>query len=154
MDLRARRVLPLLVLGALAGPAGCAREEPPPPAASTAALAAATPPGCDADDGGLRLPTGFCAAVFADHIGHARHLAVAPNGECHANTWVAADDPVAPPGGFIVALRDADRDGHAETVARFGGEALPGRAGAGGRASPCTTAGFSSKPTRGSSGTV
>jgi len=35
---------------------------------------------CSNDDTGLKLPAGFCATVFADGIGHARHLAVGPNG--------------------------------------------------------------------------
>ena len=35
---------------------------------------------CPSDDSGLKLPTGFCATVFADGIGHARHIVVAPGG--------------------------------------------------------------------------
>jgi hypothetical protein len=35
----------------------------------TGALRAA----CPADDSGLTLPAGFCATIFADGIGHARH---------------------------------------------------------------------------------
>jgi len=35
---------------------------------------------CVADNGGITLSPGFCATVFADRLGHARHLAVAPNG--------------------------------------------------------------------------
>src|SRR3984957_20871403 len=31
---------------------------------------------CTHDDSGLKLPTGFCATVFAEDIGHTRHLAV------------------------------------------------------------------------------
>jgi glucose/arabinose dehydrogenase len=41
---------------------------------------------CREDDSGLKLPPGFCATVFADGIGHARHLAVAPNGVVYVNT--------------------------------------------------------------------
>ena len=33
---------------------------------------------CPSDDSGLKLPAGFCASVFADDIGHARHLVVRP----------------------------------------------------------------------------
>jgi hypothetical protein len=29
---------------------------------------------CPGDNGGITLPAGFCATVFADNIGHARHL--------------------------------------------------------------------------------
>ena len=42
---------------------------------------------CPNDDSGLKLPDGFCATVFADGIGHARHVAVAPNGVVYTNTW-------------------------------------------------------------------
>src|SRR5258708_39077759 len=35
---------------------------------------------CPNDDSGLTLPSGFCATVFADDIGHARHMVVAPSG--------------------------------------------------------------------------
>ena len=45
------------------------------------------PTSCPADDSGLRLPAGFCATIFADGIGHARHLVVAPNGVVYVNTW-------------------------------------------------------------------
>lgn len=34
---------------------------------------------CPENDSGLKLPPGFCATIFADDIGHARHLVVAPN---------------------------------------------------------------------------
>jgi hypothetical protein len=32
---------------------------------------------CPETDSGLKLPAGFCATIFADGIGHARHLVVA-----------------------------------------------------------------------------
>jgi hypothetical protein len=32
---------------------------------------------CSGDNGGIALPPGFCATVFANNIGHARHLVVA-----------------------------------------------------------------------------
>ena len=35
---------------------------------------------CPSGDSGITVPPGFCATVFADDIGHARHLVVAPNG--------------------------------------------------------------------------
>ena len=35
---------------------------------------------CVGDNGGITLSPGFCATVFADKLGHARHMAVAPNG--------------------------------------------------------------------------
>jgi hypothetical protein len=65
-------------------------------------------PECPHDDSGLKLPPGFCATVFADGIGHARHMAVATNGVVYVNTWSGRyygnDTPHA--GGFLVALQD------------------------------------------------
>ena len=42
--------------------------------------AAAAAGACPGEQSGLTLPTGFCATIFADDIGHARHLVVAANG--------------------------------------------------------------------------
>ena len=82
---------------------------------------ATAPAQCDPGNGGITLPAGFCATVFADNVGHARHLAVAPNGDVYVNTWTTERTKTPPPaGGYIVALRDTDRDGRAETVERFG----------------------------------
>ncbi len=42
---------------------------------------------CDADNGGITLPPGFCAVVVpvvvADQVGLARHLVVTPNGNIY-----------------------------------------------------------------------
>jgi glucose/arabinose dehydrogenase len=73
---------------------------------------------CAPDNGGITLPAGFCASVFADNIGHARHLAVAEDGTVYVNTL--RKDEKVPPGGFLVALRDANGDGVAEIIERFG----------------------------------
>ena len=77
---------------------------------------------CAEDNGGLTLPPNFCATVYADNIGHARHLVVAPNGVVYVNTWsgryYANDTP--PPGGFLVALQDTTGDGRADVTIRFG----------------------------------
>ena len=77
---------------------------------------------CPADNGGITLPAGFCATVFADTVGHARHMAIAPNGTVYVNTWSGRYYGNAPPprGGFIVALRDTTGDGVADVRARFG----------------------------------
>jgi hypothetical protein len=40
-------------------------------------------PQCDEGNAGITLPPGFCAAVFADEIGVARHLVVTPNGDVY-----------------------------------------------------------------------
>jgi hypothetical protein len=42
---------------------------------------------CPSSESGLKLPAGFCATIFADHIGHARHLVVSPSGVVYVNTW-------------------------------------------------------------------
>lgn len=49
--------------------------------------AAAEHKGCDPGNAGLTLPPGFCASIFADNLGRARHLTVAPNGDVYVNTW-------------------------------------------------------------------
>src|SRR5688572_11435484 len=94
------------------------------PEAGTAQSKSASPapPPAKCESAGLTLPAGFCATVFADDLGLARHLAVAPDGTVYVNTWRTPykKDAKIPPGGFIVALRDADGDGVAEKVQRFG----------------------------------
>ncbi len=99
-----------------------------------AAPAANNPSGgkaCTGDNGGITLPSGFCATVFADHIGHARHMVVAPNGVLYVNTWSGRyyGNDTPPPGGFLVALQDTSGDGAADTVVRFGPTAQKGSAG-------------------------
>jgi glucose/arabinose dehydrogenase/mono/diheme cytochrome c family protein len=80
---------------------------------------------------GLTLPDGFCATVFADSIGHARHLAVSANGTVYVNTWSGKyyGDDTPPAGGFLVALRDTTGDGRADAIARFGDSVGSGGAG-------------------------
>src|SRR6202451_463616 len=77
---------------------------------------------CPHDDSGLTLPTGFCATVFVDGIGHARHMVVAANGVLYVNTWSGRyygdDTPHA--GGFLVALQDKNGAGKANVIERFG----------------------------------
>jgi glucose/arabinose dehydrogenase/mono/diheme cytochrome c family protein len=77
---------------------------------------------CPNDDKRLMLPPGFCATVFADGIGHARHMVVAPNGVLYVNTWSGRyygnDTPHA--GGFLVALQDKKGSGKADMIERFG----------------------------------
>lgn len=87
-------------------------------------LAVAQGAQCAGDNGGLSLPPGFCATLFADHIGHARHLAVATDGTVYVNTWSGRYfdrlGSQLPPGGFLVALRDSRGSGHADVIRRFG----------------------------------
>ncbi|KAB1069474.1 c-type cytochrome [Methylobacterium planeticum] len=77
---------------------------------------------CKGDSGGITLAQGFCATVFANNIGHARHLAVAADGTVYVNTWSGRyyKNNELPPGGFLVALKDRDGDGRAEVTERFG----------------------------------
>jgi len=86
---------------------------------------------CPRDDSGLKLPAGFCATIFADGIGHARHLVVAPNGVVYVNTWSGRyygnDTPHA--GGFLVALQDTTGAGKADVNERFGETVQSGGAG-------------------------
>jgi glucose/arabinose dehydrogenase/mono/diheme cytochrome c family protein len=86
---------------------------------------------CAGDNGGITLPPGFCATVFGDNIGHARHLVVAPNGVVYVNTWSGRyyrnDTP--PAGGFLVALQDTTGDGRADVIMRFGETHEQGSAG-------------------------
>jgi glucose/arabinose dehydrogenase/mono/diheme cytochrome c family protein len=91
-------------------------------AATQSPSADASRVGCPEDDSGLKLPAGFCATVFADGIGHARHLVVAPNGVVYVNTWSGRyygnDQPHE--GGFLVALQDTTGTGKADLNRRFG----------------------------------
>jgi glucose/arabinose dehydrogenase len=57
------------------------------PAQSATTEAQAAMAACPETDSGLKLPAGFCATIFADGIGHARHLVVAANGVVYVNTW-------------------------------------------------------------------
>ena len=93
--------------------------------------ASASVPPCAPDNGGITLPDGFCATVFADKIGHARHLVVSSDGVVYVNTWSGKyyGDDKPPDGGFIVALRDMTGDGVADQVVRFGDTAAQGGTG-------------------------
>jgi glucose/arabinose dehydrogenase len=76
---------------------------------------------CAPDNGGITLPDGFCATVFADTIGHVRHIVVASNGDVYVNTWSGPYYQGAThPGGFLVAMRDTNHDGKADIIKRFG----------------------------------
>ncbi|PSQ82390.1 MAG: sorbosone dehydrogenase [Bacteroidetes bacterium QS_7_67_15] len=83
----------------------------PPTAASDTTAAGDCPPGARADS--LSLPDGFCAQVFHEGVGPARHLAVAPDGDVYVKLSETEN------GGGIVALRDTDDDGAADRTARF-----------------------------------
>jgi len=120
------------ILGAGELALACARSSDRPAAADSAATRAAVPPAaCAGDNGGITLPPGFCATVFADSLGHVRHLVVAANGDVYANTWSGEYYPKGstPPHPFLVALRDTNRDGRADVIKRFGDSLANGGAG-------------------------
>ncbi len=86
------------------------------------------PAKCVGDNAGLTLPAGVCATVFADSIGHARHLVVASNGDVYITLEgtqpARKNQPAAaatePPKASFVALRDTTRDGRADVITRIG----------------------------------
>src|SRR5438105_7212414 len=112
-----------LIIGLLlaTGSLLAAREEP----------RTTTKPVCADENGGITLPPGFCATVFADDIGHARHLVVAPNGVVYVNTWSGRyyGNDTPPAGGFLVALQDTRGEGRADVKVRFGESVQTGSAG-------------------------
>ncbi|HXT16333.1 MAG TPA: hypothetical protein VN706_11925 [Gemmatimonadaceae bacterium] len=79
--------------------------------------------GCDPS---IKLPPGFCATVFSDSAGPARHLVVRKNGD----VIVGVLNQRRQPGGVLV-LRDTNHDGHADLEERFGDEGVHGVALAG-----------------------
>ena len=110
-----RAVLIIATVAAL----GCGKGDNIKPGDTIAA--ATTTVACSPDNGGLTLAEGFCATIFADSIGHARHIAVNSNGDVYVNTWSGSYYQTPPhSGGFLVALRDTNRDGRADVIARFG----------------------------------
>ena len=94
-------------------------------------MAQSQPKACPTDDSGLKLPAGFCATVFADGIGHARHLVVAPNGVLYVNTWSEENYGSGKnrEDGFLVALEDKTGKGKADATERFGETVKSGGAG-------------------------
>jgi glucose/arabinose dehydrogenase len=97
----------------------------------TNSVAEAKGQACPNEDSGLKLPAGFCATVFADEVGHARHMVAAPGGVLYVNTWSGRyygnDTPHA--GGFLVALQDKKGAGKADVIERFGETVQTGGAG-------------------------
>ena len=96
------------------------------PVVLAAALLAGTPPtaprvsapACEPNNGGLTLPAGFCVVVFADSVTRARHIVVAPNGDVFVATGNGRGAQGAK--GGIVALRDSNGDGKADTRVKSG----------------------------------
>ena len=61
----------------------------------------------------LTVPAGFTVSVFAEKVQMARFMALAPNGD------VFVSQPISRTAGQVTVLRDADRDGVAETRQTF-----------------------------------
>jgi glucose/arabinose dehydrogenase len=72
---------------------------------------------CDSGNGGITVPPSFCAAVVADNLGSARHMAVSPRGDVYV---ALSSIKEGKPPGAIVALRDNDGDGRFEQQQHFG----------------------------------
>jgi glucose/arabinose dehydrogenase len=83
--------LPLVVLLAAGGSGVGPRSAP----------RAIAPPACAADNGGLKLPAGFCALLVKDQLPQVRHIAVASNGDI-----IAANIKRG-----VLLLRDTNGDG-------------------------------------------
>ena len=78
--------------------------------AAVSVAQSARPARCAPDNGGITLPKGFCATIFADSLAQPRHITVAPNGDVF----------VALQGGGVMALRDRNGDGVADERNKFG----------------------------------
>src|SRR5688572_31335783 len=102
-----KRIFLALVLTCV-GAAGSATLNSQSAAAPKAGL-----PSCDANNGGLTLPEGFCALVVHEGgIGAGRHIVVNDNGDIYV---ILRDSG-------IVGLRDTNGDGKADVVTeKFGG---------------------------------
>ncbi|WP_415070589.1 PQQ-dependent sugar dehydrogenase [Hyphomicrobium sp.] len=76
------------------------------PLASGASTAGAQ---CESGNAGLTLPKGFCATIFADHVGAPRHLVVASDGTVYVNNQRS-----------LLALKDTKGEGRADVIEKFG----------------------------------
>lgn len=96
-----------------------------------ASSVSSTVPACS-NDAGLEVPAGFCASIFADNLGHVRHMVTTKDGVLYVNTWSGSYYANSPPprGGFLIALRDTKGRGKATVIRRFG--ATPATGGHGG----------------------
>src|SRR5262249_10252067 len=68
---------------------------------------------CQNQDTGITLSPGFCATIFADNLGHVRHLAVSSDNVVYANSWSGRyyHNDTPPAGGFLLALKDTTGNG-------------------------------------------
>lgn len=68
----------------------------------------------DKDNAGLKLPEGFSALIYADDIGHARHIDINSNGDVYVSLSRVKN------GGGLVCLRDENNDGKADVIKYHG----------------------------------
>ncbi len=123
-----------LALGLALFAGACSSSDKAGAAADSATIAAATANACPGDNAGLTLPAGFCATVFADSIVHGRHVAVASNGDVYITLEGTRPSPEKEIAGVakqeqaasVAALRDTNRDGRADIVARLAGRGNTG----------------------------
>ena len=71
---------------------------------------------CPDGNGGLTLPKGFCATIFADHVGAPRHMVVGADGTLYVNNRSRTRSS----SGSLIALKDSKGDGHADINQTFG----------------------------------
>jgi len=76
--------------------------------------------GCD---GAFVLPDGFCAQLFAEDVGPARHIVVTATGDVYVARWREGSRA-----GGVLALRDTNADGRADIREEFGPEGGSGLA--------------------------
>lgn len=84
--------------------------------------------GCDrassrSCDGAFVLPDGFCAQLFAEDVGPARHVVVTATGDVYVARWREGSRT-----GGVLALRDTNSDGRADIREEFGPEGGSGLA--------------------------
>jgi len=68
---------------------------------------------CDPGNGGLSLPDGFCATIFADNLGSVRHMTVTPKGDLIVALESSGKNPNARGTGALI-LRDTSGKGKAD----------------------------------------
>lgn len=74
-------------------------------------------------DGTFVLPAGFCAELFAENVGPARHVVVTATGDVYVARWREGSRT-----GGVLALRDTNADGRADIREEFGPEGGSGLA--------------------------
>src|SRR4030088_1493367 len=114
-----RGVIYLLATLTIVGSLARAKTESSTKTADTGAAASSTvassSTACAGNNDGLALPPGFCATVFADNIGHPRHIVVNSNGDVYVNTWSGKYySASATPGLFFVTICASSNRGRSD----------------------------------------